>query len=158
MLIVVPVAGGFYELIDLPSKAASWVRYDVPDDYRYYHHENNAGCWHIHEKYLLGAIELSYKQRGQVDYSRVPVDLQIQIATAKENWVYSPNKDSVKVTSCFPLTDAYAVLHLLPSAPDNVVAAVWRVLAKSHHPDSGGDPAVFRKYREAYDVVKKEGK
>jgi len=34
---------------------------------------------------------------------------------------------------------AYAVLHLLPTAPPEVVQAAHRALVKLHHPDRGGD-------------------
>ena len=35
--------------------------------------------------------------------------------------------------------DPYQVLHLLPSAPDEVVTVVYRTLARLTHPDVGGD-------------------
>ncbi len=39
-----------------------------------------------------------------------------------------------------PLSDAYRTLHLLPSAPPEVVQAAHRALVKMHHPDvSGGE-------------------
>lgn len=46
---------------------------------------------------------------------------------------------------------AYAVLHLLPSAPRAVVDASYRALAKANHPDLGGDPAVMRALTEAHE-------
>lgn len=40
-----------------------------------------------------------------------------------------------------PLSDAYRTLHLLPSAPPEVVQAAHRALVKLHHPDAGGKHA-----------------
>ncbi len=41
-----------------------------------------------------------------------------------------------------PLSDAYRTLHLLPSAPPEVVQAAHRALVKLHHPDvAGGEHA-----------------
>jgi len=37
-----------------------------------------------------------------------------------------------------PLSDAYRTLHLLPSAPPEVVQAAHRALVKLHHPDVAG--------------------
>lgn len=47
----------------------------------------------------------------------------------------------------------FSALHLLPSAPRAVIDAAYRALAKLHHPDLGGDPAVMRQLTEAYDVL-----
>ena len=93
-----------------------------------------------------------------MDYSRVAVELQIEIARAKENWIFNGNKSNVKVTPSNPLLHAYSVLYLLPSAPRNVVSAVWRALAKEAHPDQGGDPEAFKRYSKAYETIKKETK
>jgi len=50
-------------------------------------------------------------------------------------------------------TDYYRVLGILPNAPDEVIKAVYRALAKKHHPDAGGDPKLFRALSEAYSVL-----
>jgi curved DNA-binding protein CbpA len=34
---------------------------------------------------------------------------------------------------------AYETLHLLPTAPPELVTAAYRCLAQRHHPDRGGD-------------------
>lgn len=49
--------------------------------------------------------------------------------------------------------EAFAVLHLLPTAPKVVIDAVYRVLAKTHHPDLGGDPAMMRRLTEAHETL-----
>jgi len=42
------------------------------------------------------------------------------------------------------------VLSLPPDATPSEVKARWRELAALHHPDRGGDPALFDRYRQAY--------
>lgn len=48
---------------------------------------------------------------------------------------------------------AFAVLHLLPSAPPALVDAAFRCLAKLHHPDRGGDVETMRRLNEARDQI-----
>ena len=45
--------------------------------------------------------------------------------------------------------DSYVVLHLLPSAPPELVTAAHRCLAKIHHPDAGGSTAVMQQINRA---------
>ena len=47
-------------------------------------------------------------------------------------------------------TDFYAVLGIVPTASEDVIKAVYRALAKKHHPDAGGDANRFREITEAY--------
>jgi hypothetical protein len=46
--------------------------------------------------------------------------------------------------------DPYVTLHLLPSAPPEVVKAVYKVLAMKHHPDHGGSEETMKRLNEAY--------
>jgi hypothetical protein len=47
--------------------------------------------------------------------------------------------------------EAFAALHLLPSAPPDVVKAAFRALAKAMHPDVGGDTAAMVRVSLAYE-------
>ncbi len=49
--------------------------------------------------------------------------------------------------------DPYQVLHLLPSAPDEVVTVVYRTLARLTHPDVGGDHDAMLALNQAYDAI-----
>ena len=156
MLRVTPEGDSFYKLEGLPSPAANWLKYDVPQEYRYYDFVDNQGYWYVHRDYVIGAVEVSYSHQGMVDYSSLPVDLQIEIARAKENWrVYSNNGRSLTPKKD-TLETSYSALHLLPSAPMSVVQAVWHALAKEAHPDKGGDPELFKRYSEAYHAIRKD--
>jgi hypothetical protein len=46
--------------------------------------------------------------------------------------------------------DPYTALHLLPSAPAELVKAAYRTLAQIHHPDRGGDTDAMQRINDAY--------
>ncbi len=46
--------------------------------------------------------------------------------------------------------DPYVTLHLLPSAPPEVVKAAYKALAMKHHPDKGGDTEAMQQINDAY--------
>lgn len=48
---------------------------------------------------------------------------------------------------------SFAVLHLLPTAPPEVIKAVYRVLASIHHPDKGGDMRKMQAINAAYEAL-----
>jgi len=50
--------------------------------------------------------------------------------------------------------DPYVVMHLLPTASQAIIDAVFRTLAKELHPDAGGDPEAFMRLKTAYDKLK----
>jgi hypothetical protein len=50
-------------------------------------------------------------------------------------------------------SDHYRALHLLPSAPPELVDAAYRTLAKRAHPDVGGDATTMRRLTEAHDAL-----
>lgn len=159
-MIVTPSSGDFFKLANLPVPASKWVKYDVPQEYRYYDKEEGLGHWYIHRKYLLGVIEIGYKSLGHVDYSSLDDYLQIEVAQAMDGWTVNQQKNSGKRLQAKPssmvLRDAYSTLHLLPSASNSLVSAVWRCLAKENHPDRGGDAELFRRYSEAFSKIKEE--
>ena len=51
--------------------------------------------------------------------------------------------------------EAYATLHLLPSAPPEVIKAAYRALAHLHHPDHGGDTQEMQAVNAAYQQLVK---
>lgn len=144
----------FYQIYGPPSKVVFWIKYDVPDTYRFWDGEETYGkaAWYLHHKYLLDVIRLAYTCVPHVDYSALSIEEQIRIAQAKQTWKTSPYEGPFLKKET--LETAYAVLHLLPTAPLAIVEAVWRKLAQLHHPDQGGDAELFKKYNEAYRKIK----
>lgn len=49
--------------------------------------------------------------------------------------------------------DPFSVLHLLPTAPPEVVKAAYKALAQLHHPDRGGDLRQMQNINAAYSEV-----
>ncbi|MBI4442724.1 MAG: DnaJ domain-containing protein [Acidobacteria bacterium] len=49
--------------------------------------------------------------------------------------------------------DYYAILGVAPDASPEQVRAAYRLLAKKHHTDAGGDPARFRTLQQAYETL-----
>ena len=50
--------------------------------------------------------------------------------------------------------DPYVVLHLLSTAPPELVTAAHRCLAKLHHPDAGGSTAVMQRINRAVESIR----
>lgn len=53
--------------------------------------------------------------------------------------------------------DPYKVLGLKPGATQDEAKAAFRRLAMKHHPDRGGSAEEFKKIKEAYEKIKKDG-
>jgi hypothetical protein len=48
---------------------------------------------------------------------------------------------------------AYRMLHLLPTAPEYVIVAAYRALARANHPDTGGDLVAMQTINRAMEVL-----
>jgi hypothetical protein len=46
-------------------------------------------------------------------------------------------------------TSAHSALHLLPSAPPELIKVAYRCLAQPRHPDHGGDPETMKRINRA---------
>ncbi len=53
-----------------------------------------------------------------------------------------------------PLDEAYELLGINRHTPWPEVAAIYRQLAREHHPDLGGDPAFMARVTEAHALVR----
>ena len=62
--------------------------------------------------------------------------------------------DDAKPVAIASTVEAYAALHLPPSAPPELVHAAHRCLAKCHHPDAGGTHAEMVRINAAADLLR----
>ena len=51
------------------------------------------------------------------------------------------------------MTDYYNILGVSKSASDDEIKNAYRKMARSHHPDKGGDKETFQKIQEAYETL-----
>ncbi len=51
------------------------------------------------------------------------------------------------------MVDFYEILQVHPKADPDVIRAAYRVLARKHHPDHGGDPGRMIQINDAWDVL-----
>ena len=51
------------------------------------------------------------------------------------------------------MTDYYQVLGVDKNADVKMIKRKYRELARKHHPDRGGDPEMFKKIAEAYEIL-----
>jgi len=47
----------------------------------------------------------------------------------------------------------YEILGVSQDQNSDEIKSAFRALAKKHHPDLGGDPAIFRRIQEAYETL-----
>lgn len=52
------------------------------------------------------------------------------------------------------VADAFALLHLDPSAPAEVIQAVYRALSRRAHPDAGGNNETMKQLNLAYEIAR----
>jgi hypothetical protein len=73
---------------------------------------------------------------------------------AEVSWT-SAKKDDRRwnVPKSKPEVDPFATLHLLPSAPPEVVKAAYKALAMKHHPDRGGSVEEMQRVNVAYETI-----
>ena len=69
-----------------------------------------------------------------------------------------PDVELVDPSRTAPLSDPYVVLHLLPTAPPELVTAAHKCLAKLHHPDRGGSTATMQALNAAVDAIRETGR
>lgn len=54
------------------------------------------------------------------------------------------------------ISELYATLHLLSTAPEELIKAAYKALSKIHHPDVGGDLVKMQEINAAYDAIRKD--
>jgi len=115
------------------------------------------------EAYKNGFVRVSGLNRRQLDWVRYEIPERHRFFQNMSWYVHGKHVDDLKGlgASGAPATtlggpDDYAVLHLLPTAPMAIIEAVWRALARLHHPDVGGDEELFKRLSAAYRRIKEK--
>jgi hypothetical protein len=124
----------FTEVIEeLKERIPSYHRRYLPD----------AKCWRV------DSLECLYDWLGQVeDWDGVRVDW---VGQRQANYQPPPPPPPRQT----PRDAAYTALHLLPTAPPELVKAAHKTLALLHHPDRGGDLRTMQTINSAFDLITK---
>jgi len=90
---------------------------------------------------------------AEVEFERWLTNMRTVIAATIE-WITPDNAGDARKRAHKPhkpaKVDPFATLHLLPSAPPEVIRAAYRALAIKHHPDLGGDVRAMQTINAAY--------
>lgn len=151
---VVERESGFCEVYNAPRSVEQYLKLSVAQPMRYFEEEPEPH-WCVYKDHIVGAVHLGYITLGHVDYSGLSEPLQVTIAQEKPHWTVREQKKPVPKKREEPTND-FRTLFLTPDAPDFIIDAVWKALARKHHPDTGGDAEAFRRYNEAYKKIKRK--
>lgn len=110
-------------------------------------------CWVIVPDVLPDVISFSRHLFNHIDSSSLPLHYQKIIQNVLQG-VWNKSKNTVKST--LRSSGDHAELFLLESAPDFVVKATYKALAKRYHPD-GDEPDAdkFKRIKDAYEGIVK---
>ena len=118
------------------------IKREVPASCRGF--DPDTKVWTVHDPYVTPAVALVY-----VVYPNVVIDDRTG-THAGASW-RSSKRGAKKSARTDP---DYSALHLLPSAPDPLVDAAYRCLARLHHPDAGGDTTTMQQLNAARDAIR----
>src|SRR4030095_8438342 len=111
----------------------------IPAPYRTY--DPDARYWKIFEGHYLR------EWLAALEYFD---DIKVEWASAKRQYQAPPRQPRYDSRE-----SAFATLHLLPTAPPELVRCAHKTLALIHHPDRGGDLRTMQEINNAADVILK---
>jgi len=100
--------------------------------------------------------ESQYKNRCSSCGKTIAVNETAVIVRSDDDriWlVFHPNASCQPIPPSFGRERYYAILHLRPTAPKEVVKAAYRALASLHHPDRGGNQDAMKSINDAMDHI-----
>ena len=128
----------------------NFVRFHIkPLSYRRYDIKTHR--WAVHFSKLATVVAFAKTQFDGVDYRSLPADLQIKLVAE-----LAGRKTSITAEVAAGPMDAYQMLHLLPTAPPEVVKASYKALCFLNHPDRGGTNEQMCLLQEAFDELSKK--
>lgn len=131
MKIVKSSSKGYFQVLEVPNEISNYIRYKIPYNKRIFSEH-----WFITVKYIPSLVKFARGRGIVVDVSSLPAYITKHLG------------EQVK-------TSPSATLYLIDGAPEYIVDAVWKAIAKKWHPDKeGGDSSEFLKFKEAYDHIK----
>jgi hypothetical protein len=141
----------FYKVTGIQPKLLASL-YKIAKKYRFV--ENFE--WFIHKSYIVPILQLAVVKGEVIEYDSLPPELMKAVDKLKEEWSAAFSEKTLEnVVQDHDKVKWFGVLYLTPDAPEFIVKAVWRALARKLHPDVGGDPEVFKELNNVYEEVMK---
>ncbi len=133
----------------------NWVKTHIPPRDRFYQEES----WLIRTDHLFPFIRMALLHKSVVDLTELPNEVQLLVEESRRSWAVEDahyQRTNAPAIEDSTLPEAYRTLYLQPDAPADIVDLVWRHLAKTHHPDKGGDASLFVRYSDAYRILRSQ--
>lgn len=106
---------------------------------------NKSKCWVILPEILDVIILYAAQVFDFIDYESLPVSYKFIAENAM---------CGVRITGDVEVSSFYKTLYLQPDAPEYLVKASYKVLAKKYHPDGDTpDEQMFNKIKDAYEAI-----
>lgn len=138
----------FYRVEQVPKNVFDYLLRSIQASARRY----EDGGWWVHKDFVVQTIQLAVQTGTTVDFDALEPKLVQVVQAEYANWTAGSAADrKVPITTH---RDPYSTLFLVPSAPDYVLEAVWKAIVRSAHPDRGGEPTKFLRYKDAYEKIK----
>jgi len=78
-----------------------------------------------------------------------------RVRQAREKWERAGREERQRQRSYRPAAkDPYSVLGILVGATQREIRSAWIALVQRHHPDHGGDAAMFREVQGAFERLR----
>ncbi len=107
----------------------------------------------VHEEGDFYAVyDATSSMRKYFQYT-VPSSYRRYESDPRPHWVVH-SKYLEDIPSTGELQDPWSTMFLTKGAPRFIIDAVWKALAKHHHPDRGGLAADFQRIKKAYEALK----
>ena len=139
------------ELLFKNEDLKSFLSSSIPQSNRTWFSKKS--CWVIVPDSLPDVVAFSRHLFNHIESSSLPINYQKIIQDVlQDNYKKGKNviKNEVKFTS------KYSELYLLDSAPDFIVKAAYKALAKHYHPDGDAPNAdKFKTIKDAYENIVK---
>jgi hypothetical protein len=140
-----PYSRRFHDFVKLGVKPSSYRRWSKLNS-----------RWQVHITRLPMVVVFGKRFFGHVDYSDLPAGIQIELVRQLREAEQRQEPSTPRQNNIVRPDQAYRALHLLPSAPPEVVRAAYKAMAVLLHPDHGGDEEAFKHLQRAYEVLTKD--
>lgn len=127
----------------IKPKLIESIKFGVrPQSYRRYDPVTN--CWYVHMTWVDFLVNVSKRYYDEVDYLQLPLDWQSLVTEV--NVVCAPAP---------LLIDYFKQLYVTQNAPEAVIKASFKALARLYHSDTGGTDDLMTQLNIAYDQIRK---